>query len=322
MSLAPQSLTPEAELATLRELVARHLPAFDVLGSQVTETAGQVEHGVIAVCANFESMATRAQSSVTQAGEFLSGNAGDHSFESVLNRAHATIENLLSLAERAGRVSTQAIERMRRIESATGQISLALAQLDDMALGNKLLAVNARIQAVNAGEKGAGFAAVANEISAQAQRTTSVVDVIRNVTSDLRGVSTEAVSDLERMAETERQATVRSRVEVDGALSEFRNMHQATHSFVDGMRKDAASVASDIASAVRLLQFQDRVNQRLSHVVEDLTFIRQQLEPHIAGVEVDSSHVLRQFEQHYTMSEERNVLGATEVVHAGEVELF
>jgi len=109
---------------------------------------------------------------------------------------------------------------------------------------------------------------------------------------------------------------------VDAALDQFRRMHKTTHALVEEMKKDAGAVAVDVSAAVRQLQFQDRVNQRLAHVVEDLAAVKERLEPHCEGVEVDSSEVLRQFAAHYTMSEERNVLGSAEHMQAGEVELF
>jgi hypothetical protein len=84
-----------------------------------------------------------------------------------------------------------------------------------------LLAVNARSQAVYAGDKAAGFGGGANEISLRAKRSAEIADLQGMVTEDQR-------------------AYQKSNLEVDRVLQDFRLMHNSTIEFIGRMQEKAA----------------------------------------------------------------------------------
>ena len=262
-----------SETRTLKDQVASAVPILDVIGKQLKETAGQIETAVVDVCNRFQSMVERARAGVTSASEFLAGDSTGRSRESVgalIEEAQQTIEILLRHTQHSAHVSQSAIERIQKVQAATDQITKSLAQLDDITIGNRLLAVNAKIQAVCAGDRGAGFGGVANEIAVQARRSAEVVDLIRTVSGELRAVAQSAMTDLQIMAADDRKALERSKTEVDRVLEDFRRMHGHTQGFIAKMTRENAFVADEIGSAVRSLQFQDRINQRMEHVIGEL----------------------------------------------------
>lgn len=310
---------------TLREQVATSLPVFDVMGTQLKETANQIEIAVVDVCNRFQSMVERARAGVTSASELLAGDSTGKSRESIgalIEEAQQTIEILLQHSQHSAQVSESAIERIQKVQTATDDITKSLAQLDDITIGNRLLAVNARIQAVYAGDRAAGFGGVANEIAVQARRSAEIVDLIRTVSGELRGIAQSALTDLQIMAAEDQRALERSKTEVDRVLEDFRRMHGHTRNFIQKMTQENASVADEIASAVRSLQFQDRINQRMGHVIGELESLRSTFAMHTRDVHVDSKAILDRLSSLYTMHEERSVLGDAESSNAGDVELF
>jgi hypothetical protein len=87
------------------------------------------------------------------------------------------------------------------------------------------------------------------------------------------------------------------------------------------MTEDGTLLAKDIGAAVRGMQFQDRVSQRIGHVVEELDSMQSRLLARFGPVhaELTADESFRA----YTMREEREAAG----VHvaespAGDVELF
>jgi hypothetical protein len=87
------------------------------------------------------------------------------------------------------------------------------------------------------------------------------------------------------------------------------------------MTADGTLLASDIGNAVRGLQFQDRTNQRIAHVVEDLETLQQRLRH--GGNVASSSPAADEGFSAYTMREEREVAGLNgEEAPGGDVELF
>ncbi len=314
------------EPETLEERVATAIPVLDVMETQLKQTASQIETAVVDVCNRFQNMVERARAGVTSASELLAGDSRGQSRESIgalIEEAQQTIETLLDHTQHSAKVSQSAIERINRVQHAIDDITKSLAQLDDITIGNRLLAVNARIQAVHAGDRAAGFGGVANEIAVQARRSAEIVDLIRSVSQDLRNVAHSALTDLQVMAADDQRALERSKQEVDRVLEDFRRMHGHTRQFIETMTRENASVADEISAAVRSLQFQDRINQRMAHVIGELELLRTAFTKHCDGVSVDTQSVLNRLSSLYTMHEERSVLGNGDAAsNAGDVELF
>jgi methyl-accepting chemotaxis protein len=95
----------------------------------------------------------------------------------------------------------------RAVEQAANQLAEFVALVTKIAKQSKLLALNASLEAVRAGEEARGFATVAHEVrrlarSAQegSERADLVVEQVRSVLRDASGASTRAVERLEQVA--------------------------------------------------------------------------------------------------------------------------
>jgi len=322
---------PEAassDLLALGETVAKYLPVLDAMGAQLQETAGQIETAVVEVCGNFQGMADRAQTSVAKASGFLNGGASGPkgqpaTFENLIGRARQTIQALLGRSGESAAVSKRAALQIQNIKQATSAITTSLRNLDDISRGNKLLAVNARIQAANVGKEASGFQAVAAEIADHAKQSTVIVDGIRKSVAELNRIAETASSELAVMAETDERSFETSRREVDDAFDEFRTAHRSLEHVVTAMTEESRVVAQEIAAAVRALQFQDRVNQRIGHVVEELRLIHNELQANAGDYSATAAATLADFSSRFTMQDERNLIGgAGGATLGGEVELF
>ncbi len=310
----------------LKVHIAHTLPVLGVIGTQLKETASQIEAAVFEVCGKFQGMADRTRAGITGAADLLSGGVdikASSSVDSLIAEASRTIETLLHHTQDSAAVSNSAIERIKIVRQATDHITKSLIQLDDITIGNRLLAVNARIQAVCAGDKAAGFGGVANEIAVQAKRSAEIVELIRSVSGELRSIADSALTDLQSMVVEDQKAYRKSKIEVDRVLEDFRLMHNSTREFIGKMQEESRGVTKEIAGAVRTLQFQDRINQRISHAVGELDRIKLDLSTYCTDVELDAAPILLHLSSSYTMQEERNVLGgAQQDSAAGDVELF
>lgn len=74
-------------------------------------------------------------------------------------------------ASEGGAVVRRTVEAMAGIEKSAGEIRQIIDVIDGIAFQTNLLALNAGVEAARAGEAGAGFAVVANEVRALAQRS-------------------------------------------------------------------------------------------------------------------------------------------------------
>lgn len=300
-----------------------YVPHLKRMSDQLTLTSNQIEKSVVAVCGNFYDIASRAKATVDRAHVFLSADnaqsTNNPSFETLIDSCSATMVKILQTRDEAAEISRRAIERVQKMDKASQDISGALRQLEQIAHENKMLAMNARIEAAHAGELGAGFAIVAVEVVSQTEKTKAVTANVAALIGDLRGLADSTVKDLQSMEERERKRMEQCRYEVDEALANLQATHGEMKQMLSTMSEDSALLANDIGAAVRGLQFQDRTKQQIAHVVDDLNTMHARLMTHVGEAPIVPAAGLSNF----TMYEERLVAGTAENESAaGEVELF
>lgn len=306
--------------------LSRYLPHLSRMSEQLRQTSTQIENSVVEVCNSFQGIAQRAQETVARTTGFLGHNgkqgADARSFESLIENCSTTLVKILSVTEEAGDVSRRAIERIQQMDKASQQISAAILQLEQIAGGNKILALNARIEAARAGSHGAGFAVVAMEVISQTEKSQQVNAQVNDLIDNLRALAESTLDDLQRMTDKDQKRVEQCRREVDESLVDLQGAHGDMKRMLTSMTEDGALLASDIGAAVRGLQFQDRTNQRIAHVVEDLETLRGRLESRFGDVPPELVAPDEGFSS-YTMREERVVAGDAEAeADAGDVELF
>jgi methyl-accepting chemotaxis protein len=312
--------------ATVEAALARYLPQLGRMSEQLKQTSKQIEESVIGVCGNFQGIGARARATVTRATSFLSQDAesssSKRSFERLIESCSATLVKIKNTSVEASEISRRAIDRIEEMDKASQQIADTLSQLDQIASSNRMLAFNARIEAAHAGNAGMGFAVVAVELASQTARSRTVTGQVRELALSLRGLAESALRDLRRMNEKDAERVAECAQEVDESLSGLRVAHSEMQELLNGMTSDGALLATDISSAVRGLQFQDRISQRIAHVVADLDTLSARLEMNVSNV-ADGVTASDEGFSAYTMREEREVAGLGEAeASAGDVELF
>ncbi len=87
-------------------------------------------------------------------------------------------------AHESGKVVSETVAAMTRIEASSGKISKILAVIDDISFQTNLLALNAGVEAARAGEAGRGFAVVASEVRGLAQRSSDAAHEIKTLITE------------------------------------------------------------------------------------------------------------------------------------------
>jgi len=311
--------TVEAELA-------RYLPQLDRMGEQLRQTSSQIENSVVDVCSSFQNIAEHAKATVGRTQAFLregdSGSSQAGSFDGMLSQCSETLVRVLNATEESGEISRRAIDRIRQMDSASEKITAALEQLEEIARGNKIMALNARIEAARAGEAGKGFAVVAVEVAAQTERSQTVTAAVTDLIVELRGLAASTLKDLQEMTARDAVRAKQCRREVDDSLQNLQSAHGEMKTMLSDMSQDGETLAVEIGSAIRGMQFQDRVSQRIAHVVEDLANLHTRLAERF-GMENGGNLADDSGFSAHTMLEERMVAGSADAESAaGDVELF
>ena len=112
------------------------------------------------------------------------------------------------------------------------------------------------------------------------------------------------------------------RREVDDSLRDLEAAYGEMKTMLTGMMEEGTLLASEIGAAVRGLQFQDRISQRIAHVIKDLEELHDRLTGRFGAVrEMDPASPALFFAS--IMHGERAVSGIDGPESAGgTVELF
>ena len=185
----------------LRRIVSQVSQSADGIATASNQLHSSAEH----IANSAEEVATQATTAAT-AGEEMSATSGDialncqmaaeggqRASEAAQDGTHvvnATVQVMGRIAERV----SETAQTVRNLGKRSDQIGEIIGTIEDIADQTNLLALNAAIEAARAGEQGRGFAVVADEVRALAERTTratrEIGEMIKTIQDETKGAVT------------------------------------------------------------------------------------------------------------------------------------
>ncbi len=247
--------------------------------SQATSTTVQVATASNQLQSTAEQIATAAEevasqsATVATASEEMSATSNDISrncsmASDIANRASEMADNGAQVVQETLRGMEQIAEKVREsahtveaLGARSDQIGAIVGTIEDIADQTNLLALNAAIEAARAGEQGRGFAVVADEVRALAERTTRATREIGGMIKAIQQETSGAVASMEQGVH-----------EVEKGMDSSRRSGDALQQILEGINEVTMQV-HQIATAA---EEQTAVTGEISTNIHQITDVVQQ----------------------------------------------
>jgi len=240
--------------------------ALRTVASALTDASTQVAAAAKQVAASSQTLASGASE---QAASLEETSASLEEINGMSTRNTEGAERARALASSANLATEDGIKQMgemlgsmHAIKASSDNIAKIIKTIDEIAFQTNILALNAAVEAARAGEAGAGFAVVAEEVRALAQRAASAaretadkiddsiakstqgVALSGKVEQSLRQIAEEAgkVNDLVKEISTASKEQLQGISQVSTAVGKMDEVTQSTASSAE----EAASAAEEL----------------------------------------------------------------------------
>ena len=292
----------EARLEEDRRAAERHKAELAKLAGAFEAAAGSV---IDAVSSASEELTASAHSLSDTAHETreLSASAATASNEASANVqlvAAATEQMIASAAETGRQVeesagiarhavhqAKQTDDRMARLASAADRIGNVVQLIATIAQQTNLLALNATIEAARAGQAGAGFAVVAQEVKTLAKQTADATDEIRGQIAGIQTATRESVGAISEIVDiigriSQIASTVATAIEQQGSAT--RSIAQNVQGASERTSQVAISIGEVANGASRTGSASSQLLQSATLLADGNNRLKQELDKFLATI--------------------------------------
>jgi methyl-accepting chemotaxis protein len=271
-----------AMITNLRSMIGK----IEDASRRVSSTAGQVYGTAEKMVNGAEKVASQA-GTVATAGEEMAATSGDiaqncsmaaEAAKQANQKAEAGVAVVEGTVDIMNQIAERVMNTSKTVEglgARSDQIGNIISVIEDIADQTNLLALNAAIEAARAGEQGRGFAVVADEVRALAERTTRATREIGEMIKSIQQETKSAVAAMEEGVHKVEQGhteSARSGEAIQSILQQINEVAMQVNQIATAAEEQTATT-SEISS--NMIQITDVIQQTAQGAQESATAASQ-----------------------------------------------
>ena len=274
--------------------------------AHVSESSAEMQTNAVQMADGAEKVAIQAIT-VATASEEMSATSGDIAQSCQMaadgaERANQAAEHGAGVVEKSISVMHRIAERVqssaKTVETLgrrSDEIGAIVGTIEDIADQTNLLALNAAIEAARAGEQGRGFAVVADEVRALAERTTKATREIGLMIKAIQQETKNAVTAMEEGVSEVEQGTeeaARSGEALRNIQDEINALHLQVQQIATAAEEQTATtneISSNIHSITEVAQDTVEGARKTTSAAGDLSRLSAELERLVGQFKLDGS---------------------------------
>jgi methyl-accepting chemotaxis protein len=236
------------KLMTTMNQVAQNSVQVAAAANQLHSTAEQIATGAEEVAAQTGTVATASEEMAATSADIaqnchMAADGSKIANDRALAGAAVVQQTVAVMGRIAAQVKSTA-QTLAGLGSRSDQIGEIVGTIEDIADQTNLLALNAAIEAARAGEQGRGFAVVADEVRALAERTTRATREIGEMIKSIQSETRQAVGAMElgvKEVENGTRETAKSGDSLQEILNQISDVTQQVNQIATAAEQQTAT---------------------------------------------------------------------------------
>lgn len=289
---------------------------------QIVAARSHAEESTGSILQAFSSIDERLEQAVRLA-EQSSMDLSGANVDALIDNNDAVLANLLEPVRAAIGQRDEALNEIERVAEAIDELRQGAARVRQLARRINMVAINASVESARAGSRAGSFAVLAEEVRTLAQQSTQDASRMLNQSNQLderlRSLRVQAATRDSSDEELRAQADASARRAIGGLLDSVGQVSRSSR----GLREAGAEVRAEVERVLMGFQAQDRFNQMLGNICEDMERLQHWL--HQEGdLSANQAAVwLERLEASYTMEAQRTQHhGQRQIEREAQVEFF